>query len=197
MPTSPAVVSLVTTGSVSAANFSYDRNGGYGPRLWWGDLAELLIYDRALTNGERQSIEGYLEEKYALGSELAAPLISPGTRTNRSKTVPFYAGGGRDRKRAEPIDGDFRDDSAPITVTQSRTIKAKAYKEYFEPSTVSSATYTMRVANPGLSAGGGTYSTPQTVSVTCVRRRGHFPRDGGCFDDEVLPWPGPDEPWRG
>jgi hypothetical protein len=65
-PTDLSVISLVTTGSVRADAFSRDRANG---RSWWGDLAELVIYDRALSAAEVRSVEEYLAGRY--GIELA------------------------------------------------------------------------------------------------------------------------------
>lgn len=62
-PTTMSIVSLVTTGSVTANNFSNDRNGG---RYWWGDLAELIIYDSALSDADRQAVEQYLAARYGI-----------------------------------------------------------------------------------------------------------------------------------
>ena len=61
-----SVLSLVTTGSVKADAFSRDRTYN---RSWWGDLAELVIYDRALSDAEVRSVEEYLAARY--GIELA------------------------------------------------------------------------------------------------------------------------------
>jgi alpha-tubulin suppressor-like RCC1 family protein len=172
MPTTPSVVSLVTTGNVTAANFSLDRNGTTTVETWWGDLAELVIYDRPLTTSEREAVEGYLQIKYALGSELPAPMISPGTGTySADQTVTISATSGATIRYT--TDGTDPTEtsavySAPLTVTESRTIKARAYQESFQASAVSAATYTMKVANPALSVPGGTYNTPQSVTVTCA-----------------------------
>jgi hypothetical protein len=74
-PTDLSLISLVTTGSVSADAFSRDR---VYDRSWWGDLAELIVYDRPLTEAERQPIESYLASKYALFvPTVATPTISP------------------------------------------------------------------------------------------------------------------------
>jgi hypothetical protein len=62
-PTDLAVVSLLTTGPVAADAFSRDRTFG---RSWLGDLAELVIYDRALSAAEVRSIEEYLAGRYGL-----------------------------------------------------------------------------------------------------------------------------------
>ena len=45
---------------------------------WNGDLAELIVYDRPLTPGERQSVEDYLARKYRPYVPAAGtPAISP------------------------------------------------------------------------------------------------------------------------
>ena len=56
-PSEMAIISLRTTGNVEASNFSNDRNvgGGYAN----ADLAELLIYNKALTDLEIRLVEGY------------------------------------------------------------------------------------------------------------------------------------------
>ncbi|MBL0146962.1 MAG: T9SS type A sorting domain-containing protein [Chitinophagaceae bacterium] len=36
---------------------------------WQGHIAEIIVYDRALTDGERQSVETYLYNKYQLGTQ--------------------------------------------------------------------------------------------------------------------------------
>jgi hypothetical protein len=61
-----SVLSLVTTGDVSAENFSHDR--GLSGRYWEGELAELIVYERALTEAERAAVEQYLSVRYDLGS---------------------------------------------------------------------------------------------------------------------------------
>jgi hypothetical protein len=60
-PRTMSVLSVVTTGPVTADRFG----SGNGPnRGWWGDLAELVIYDRPLDAAERKSVEDYLRIKY-------------------------------------------------------------------------------------------------------------------------------------
>jgi hypothetical protein len=57
-------LSLVTTGDVTASTFSKDRTYDYS---WWGDLAELVIYERALTASEVAAVESYLAGRYGIG----------------------------------------------------------------------------------------------------------------------------------
>jgi hypothetical protein len=61
-PTSLSVVSLVTTGDVSAQRFGEAMSSD----PWLGDLAELIVYDRGLTDTERRQVEDYLNAKYRL-----------------------------------------------------------------------------------------------------------------------------------
>jgi hypothetical protein len=62
-PTNMSILSLVTTGPVNAASFSNDRSYG---RHWWGDLAELVIYDTALSDADRHAVEAYLAARYGV-----------------------------------------------------------------------------------------------------------------------------------
>ncbi|MCF8059998.1 MAG: hypothetical protein K9K67_11925 [Bacteriovoracaceae bacterium] len=66
MPTSPAVLSLVTTGNVRAGSFSRDRLSCCGSRTFGGNLAELIIYNRALSPTEITNVENYLMTKWNL-----------------------------------------------------------------------------------------------------------------------------------
>lgn len=63
LPPKFSIISLVTTGNVKADNFSNER--GNSGRYWDGDLAELIIYNQALSIPEVRQIEEYLHNKYA------------------------------------------------------------------------------------------------------------------------------------
>jgi hypothetical protein len=63
-PTDLSVISLVTAGNVTADAFSRDR--GVNARSWWGDLAELVIYERDLSIEEVRSVEAYLAGRYGI-----------------------------------------------------------------------------------------------------------------------------------
>jgi autotransporter-associated beta strand protein len=59
------LISLVTTGPVQANQITQDRTA-HGS--WVGDIAEILIYSRALTGVEEAAVGSYLAEKYALAT---------------------------------------------------------------------------------------------------------------------------------
>ena len=73
------LVSLVTTGDVQANQICQDRiyHGS-----WQGDIAEILIYNRALTGAEELQVGCYLASKYALPT--AYPVIIPPVATAQS-----------------------------------------------------------------------------------------------------------------
>jgi large repetitive protein len=52
---------------------------GYGISYFYGDMAEILIYDRLLTPQERAATEDYLTNKYTLNAPVSADGISPST----------------------------------------------------------------------------------------------------------------------
>jgi autotransporter-associated beta strand protein len=69
------LVSLVTTGNVSADQICQDRiyHGS-----WQGDIAEILIYDRALTTEEENQVGTYLGLKYGLPTVYDALPVADG-----------------------------------------------------------------------------------------------------------------------
>lgn len=92
MPSSPAVLSLVTTGNVTASAFSRDRTSCCGSRTWGGNLAELIIFNRALTAGEVTDVENYLMVKWGISPSTTEWLGSVSTNwftpANWSNGVP-------------------------------------------------------------------------------------------------------------
>ena len=67
-----SIISLKTTGNVTASNFADDRQivqSGVN-RVFEGDLGELLIFNTALSDSDIQKIEGYLAHKWGRTSAL-------------------------------------------------------------------------------------------------------------------------------
>jgi hypothetical protein len=75
------LVSLVTTNNVQANQVCQDRSS-HGS--WQGDIAEILIYNSALTSDEEQRVGTYLSAKYGLTT--AYPLL-PAAPTGLTATA--------------------------------------------------------------------------------------------------------------
>ena len=89
LPTAYSMVSLVTTANVEASMLARDRtyrSGGI-------KLAELLIYDRALTDPERISVEAYLHNKWFFPGSSSGPKPEDGvTDVPREVVLSWTAG---------------------------------------------------------------------------------------------------------
>jgi hypothetical protein len=68
MPTSEAILSLVTSGNTTADSFSQDRTSCCGNRTWGGFASEIIIFNRALSAPEVTSVENYLMSKWGVTS---------------------------------------------------------------------------------------------------------------------------------
>ena len=53
---------------------------GFGDRDFWGDIAEILIYNRALSDAEMNQVGSYVEGKYSLDTAYTGPatLVTTG-----------------------------------------------------------------------------------------------------------------------
>jgi hypothetical protein len=80
------IVSVVTNGDVQANTLSQDRS--FTERTWEGDVAELVIYRRALTPTEESAVGGALAKKYGLITNyLPATFLSFGTNVAGSNAA--------------------------------------------------------------------------------------------------------------
>ena len=57
------------------APYTIGCQGNYGGEYWQGDIAEIIVYDRALSDEERREVWTYLASKYAL--KLQPPQRNP------------------------------------------------------------------------------------------------------------------------
>jgi alpha-tubulin suppressor-like RCC1 family protein len=171
-------VQSVTLASVtSGATLHYTTNGAdpteSDPTVPGNGIVQvaqsLMLKARAWKSGIPESnIDGMT---YTL--RVATPSLSPGTGTyslSQSVTVSTSVAGATlhyTTNGADPTDSDPTVASgATVSVGQSLTLKAKAWKDGWVLSDTASSTYTLKVATPQLSPGGGPYTSPQTVTVT-------------------------------
>ena len=138
------MVSLVTTGNVSAQKFGE----AYGSSPWLGDLAELIVYDRALTPVERKEVEDYLAQKYAAYVVTAgAPEFTPNGATFEGSVevslhsptpgveIRYTTNGSEPTNASELYAG-------PFVLTTPTMVQARAFRAGMNPSPVSFAHFT-------------------------------------------------------
>jgi alpha-tubulin suppressor-like RCC1 family protein len=94
----------------------------------------------------------------AAGTYSTDQTVSISTAT--SGATIYYTTDGTTPTAASPVY------SAPVSITATTTLQAKAVKAGFSDSQVTTAVYTMLVATPTMSPGTGTYTTPQTVTIS-------------------------------
>jgi methionine-rich copper-binding protein CopC len=73
LPSGWNLLSVTTTDVVTASTLSRDRTFD---RSWEGDIAEVLVYNRALSAVESEQVGGYLTAKYAMTTSYGPPVIS-------------------------------------------------------------------------------------------------------------------------
>jgi len=126
-----SVLSVVTsspTGNLRADRFG---SGNLAGRYWWGNLAELVIYDKPLSPMQRKAVEDYLLNKYRLAA-VTAPQITPngGTFTGSAEVRLQTPTAGADiyytTDGSEPTTSSLRY-TAPFVLSASTTVKAKAF----------------------------------------------------------------------
>jgi len=123
--------------------------GGYGTTYGLtGDIAELMMFNRALTDTERKEIEAYLYQRYAVGNlpVADAPQLTPASLFSGAQTVTM-AGTTEGVEIRYTTDGSEPAEtsslySAPLSVSETTTVKAKAYRVGHAPSSVATVVYT-------------------------------------------------------
>lgn len=101
------------------------------------------------------------------------PSVNPpgGTySTEQSVTISCSTAGAVIRYTTDGVDPTQSDPvyTSPVPVDHSMTLKAKAWKTDWSPSSVRSALYTLRPATPTFSPDGGTYTSAQNVTISCT-----------------------------
>jgi alpha-tubulin suppressor-like RCC1 family protein len=101
---------------------------------------------------------------------LAAPTTSPavGTYLSSVSVTLSAAGGTTIRYTTDGTDptGTSPAYAAPIVLTATTTVKAKAFKQDYNPSATTTALYTIKLPEATISPGAGTYAAGQAITVT-------------------------------
>jgi hypothetical protein len=176
-PNTLSLLSLTTTGPVPADSFSRE---GSTTRPWWGDLAELIIFDRVLSEAERLDVEEYLANKYAL--YVPKPPIQPnGGPASAASPVTVTIDVPAGSEVYYTTDGTTPTEASmlymePFQVSSSLTVQAQAFVAGRAPSAVSVATFVDAAAfNPATLTGlklwayaGGTNTVHEAARVSRV-----------------------------
>jgi len=119
-----------------------------GTKRFNGKLVEVMVFSDDLSEADRRKAEDYLQNKYDLGIELAAPFISPSPGTYGStQTISITASN-------PPAGAEIRytlDGSTPtasstlysgtFSLSEPKTIKARVFASGYSPSPTASAAY--------------------------------------------------------
>ncbi len=166
---------LLQTFNLTASEVGYhSANPTIG--CWWdqgaresyfdGDLAEFMVFNQSLSDQDRQAVESYLLNRYAMATQVGIPVLSqaPGNYLGNvpltiSDATPgasiYYTLDGTDPTPSSTLY------QYPITVESTQTVKAKAFKTGLTPSAVAGGIYTI-----GLPAGNGNGLAGQYYSNT-------------------------------
>lgn len=140
--------SVLNTNSALAMANNYLGQASASGNYFNGELAELLLYNRALTSSEQSSLEGYLSTKYniMLAYNISPPIISvPGGALTGPTPVALEAPAAAtihittDGSQPTVFSPVY---SGPINVSFSQTIKAIAVVNGISSATAS-ASYTL------------------------------------------------------
>lgn len=162
------VLSYEDTTSLSA-RCDYINSNGYGGLIVWeisGDTS-----DFELTSLAFQKLIGSTTQT------VAAPVFNPaaGNYTSaQSVTITCATSGAEIRYTTDGTEPSASSAlySSAITVSSTTTLKAKAFKSGMNNSATTTAVYTIgnsqTVATPVFSPAGGSYTSAQTVTITCA-----------------------------
>ena len=144
------LISLVTTGNVNANQITQDRvyHGS-----WQGDIAEILIYNRALTTAEEGSVGSYLTQKYQLATTYA-PLNLSVNVTSPTNNQAFPSG------TDVTASATVQSGTAPYTATFYKKSGAGAFAQVGSPQTAAGPTFTQYLGT----LANGSYQVYATVT---------------------------------
>jgi hypothetical protein len=139
--------------------------------LWIGDLDGDGLINNTDVSLMHQRI--YNEISFFPKEQVKAPSFSLPEGTYSSTQTVILESATEGASIRYTTDGTIPNSSSqlytgPITVSNSQTIKAYALKEGMVDSDIASATYTFKVEDPVISPVGGTYTSIQTVTLSCA-----------------------------
>jgi hypothetical protein len=146
-PKAMSVLSVVPTAGATA-----DRlfNSVYWGTYWKGDIAELIIYDQAITSSQRKAVEDYLANKYAAyTATVGAPELTPNGGSFAGSVTVTMTSPTPGAEIRYTLDGkDPMDPTAsptrytvPFTLSSTATVRAQAFRTGMNPSRVTAATF--------------------------------------------------------
>lgn len=162
------VLSYEDTTSLSA-RCDYINSNGYGGLIIWEISGDTSNYE--LTTLAFQKLIGSTTQT------AATPVFSPaaGTYTSaQTVTITSATSGAEIRYTTDGTEPTTSSAlySSPLAVSATTTLKAKAFKSGMNNSATATAIYTIgntqAVATPVFSPAGGSYSSTQTVTITCT-----------------------------
>lgn len=141
--------SIYNVNSISRTMNHIFTNSAASSTLYAGNIAEVLVYNRAITSAEQKALEGYLAQKYQFDLNTTAPpaptfslaagsLSGPSSvvMTSRTGSAIYYTTDGSTPTTSSSAY------SGPVKVNYSQTVKAIAAQNGLT-SGVTSAAYTL------------------------------------------------------
>jgi alpha-tubulin suppressor-like RCC1 family protein len=169
--TAVELTSLSSITKIGAGNSHSIAVSSSGVVYTWGRNADYQLGDG--TNVNRLEPTAISDASYDWKVSTPVLSVAAGTyNTDRTVTITVTTSGSTihyTQSGIEPTESDPTITSGnSVTVNYSQTLKAKAWKSGMPPSNTASAVYTMKVGQPTLTPGTGTYGTAQTVTMSTV-----------------------------
>ena len=161
----PGVAGIVAVAAGRDQTFAFASDGG----VWgWGRNESGELGDGSTANRAAPSV--LAEAGGAWRVAMPRFSVSPGTYETEQTVLITSATPGATvhytDTGADPTESDPVPPGAGVVVSQSRMLKARAWKSGMPPSATSTAAYTLQVSTPTISPSSATFSAPQTVTMT-------------------------------
>jgi alpha-tubulin suppressor-like RCC1 family protein len=160
----PGIASVVAVGAGQYHSIAVTSTG----EVWtWGYNNSAQLGDGTTAN----RLSPIKVAEAGFNWKAATPTFNPSPNTypgNQTVTIASATTGATLRYTTDGTDPTASSSlySSVVSVTVSTVLKARAFKDGLADSNVAAGLYTLKAAIPGASPGGGTYTTPQTVTLT-------------------------------